>query len=58
MKWEAKAIVHKNEKRIAVWFDNNPDSNARIKKLPQVKWIKTLGAWHIPDTLRNRVNSL
>nr|MBC7611374.1 tyrosine-type recombinase/integrase [Pseudopedobacter sp.] len=54
MKWEAKAIIHHKEKRIAVWFENKPALNARFKKLPNVKWSQTLGAWHVPDTIQNR----
>jgi hypothetical protein len=30
MKWEAKAIIHHKEQRIAVWFENNPSVNARF----------------------------
>ena len=54
MKWTAKAILHKGEARIALYFENTPELNARIRKLPGVAWSRTLGAWHVPDTGENR----
>ena len=54
MQWQAKLIQHKNENRIAVYFDNTAELNARIKKLPDAKWSNTLKAWHVPDTVENR----
>lgn len=49
MKWSAAFITHKKEKRIAVYFDKDPDLIARIKKLEGVRWSATLKAWHLPD---------
>ncbi len=54
MNWQAKPIQHKNEQRIAVYFDNTPTLNARIKKLPDAKWSNSLKAWHVPDNAENR----
>ena len=54
MKWEAKAIIHHKEKRIAVWFPKDVAAIARIKQQPDVKWSKTLNAWHLPDNAINR----
>lgn len=54
MKWKAELIKHKNENRIAVYFEKNTDWNARIKKLPDARWSNTLKAWHLPDTNENR----
>ena len=31
MNWEAKIITHRKEKRIAVYFEKNPELIARIK---------------------------
>lgn len=55
MKWEAKIITHKKEKRIAVYFEKNTDLIARIKKLEGSRWSQSLLAWHVPDTDQNRV---
>lgn len=55
MQWEAKMIKHRNEKRIAVYFEKNADLILRIKKLDGVRWSQTLKAWHLPDTDENRV---
>ncbi|MET0944563.1 MAG: phage integrase N-terminal SAM-like domain-containing protein, partial [Flavobacterium sp.] len=54
MKWEAKMITHKKEKRIAVYFERNDELIARIKKLAGSRWSQTLGVWHLPDTIENR----
>ena len=55
MKWEAKIITHKKEKRIAVYFEKNTEWIARIKKLEGSRWSQTLGVWHLPDTEENRI---
>lgn len=54
MHWKAKIIKHKNENRIAVFFEKNNDWNNRIKKQPGAKWSNSLKAWHLPDTPENR----
>ena len=54
MKWKAKIITHKKEKRIAVYFEKNDEWIARIKKLTGSRWSQTLGTWHLPDTVENR----
>ncbi len=54
MKWEAKVITHKKEKRIAVYFEKDIDLIARIKRLNGSRWSQTLGVWHLPDTEENR----
>ncbi|KAF2327386.1 site-specific tyrosine recombinase/integron integrase [Flavobacterium daemonense] len=54
MNWEAKIIIHKKEKRIAVYFEKNADLITRIKKLTGSRWSQTLGVWHLPDTTENR----
>ena len=54
MNYTAKIIEHKQQKRIAVYYDNNPELIARFKKLPDAKWSATLKVWHLPDTPENR----
>ena len=54
MKWNATIVQHDGDSRIAVYFDSNKDSIQRIKKFVGAKWSKTLGAWHLPDTIENR----
>lgn len=54
MIWKAELIKHKNDNRIAVYFEKNTDWNNRIKKLPDARWSNTLKAWHLPDTNENR----
>jgi site-specific recombinase XerD len=55
MKWEAKLITHRGEKRIAVLFEKKAELIARIKKLEGAVWSQTRGVWHLPDTEENRV---
>jgi integrase/recombinase XerD len=54
MKWEAKIIKHKGEKRIAVLFEKDTDLIARMKQVEGSRWSQTLKAWHLPDTDENR----
>jgi len=54
MKWEAKIITHRKEKRIAIYFEKNIDLIARIKQIEGARWSQTLLAWHLPDTDENR----
>lgn len=55
MNWTAKAIQHKGENRIAVYFEKNADLIARIKKIDGARWSQQKMVWHIPDTEENRV---
>jgi len=55
MKWEAKLIKHRNEKRIAVFFEKRPALIARIKKLEGSTWSHSRQVWHLPDTDAYRV---
>ena len=55
MKWEAKIITHRGNKRIAVYFEKNTEWIARIKEIDGARWSQTLGVWHLPDTLENRI---
>ncbi|MEO8236395.1 MAG: site-specific integrase [Flavobacterium sp.] len=55
MNWTAKPIVHKGEKRIAVYFEKNTDLISRIKKIENARWSQQKLAWHIPDTEENRI---
>lgn len=55
MNWTAKPITHKGEKRIAVYFEKNAELIARIKKLEGARWSQQKMAWHIPDTVENRI---
>ena len=54
MKWSAKIIQHKRERRIAVYFEKNANLIARIKKLEGARWSQSLQAWHLPDTAEHR----
>ena len=55
MKWEAKIITYKKEKRIAVYSEKNAEFIARIKLIEGSRWSQSLVAWHIPDTEENRI---
>jgi integrase/recombinase XerD len=53
--WEAKLIVHREEKRIGIKADDNPYMNGEIRKFNDARWSKTLRCWHVPDTPFNRL---
>ena len=50
MDWEAKHIKHRDESRIAIYFERNVELLAKIKKLDGSKWSQSLKIWHLPDT--------
>jgi site-specific recombinase XerD len=52
--YTAKAIIHRNKARIAVYFENKTELKERFKKLVDARWSATLKAWHLPDTEENR----
>jgi integrase/recombinase XerD len=55
MNWSAKIITHKGSKRIAVYFEKNAELIARIKQIEGARWSQSLVAWHLPDTVENRI---
>lgn len=55
MTWNAKIITHRNQKRIAVYFEKNIELIARIKQFEGSQWSQSLKVWHVPDTLENRL---
>ncbi len=55
MIWTAKLVKHRNQNRIAIYFEKNADWIARIKKLTDARWSVTLNCWHLPDTIENRI---
>ena len=55
MNWTAKPILHKSEKRIAVYFEKNADLIAQIKQIDGARWSQQKTLWHIPDTEENRI---
>lgn len=55
MNWTAKLIKHRNESRIAVYFDKSADLIERIKLIEGARWSQQKTVWHIPDTTENRV---
>ena len=44
----ATKIIHRGESRIKVDFPYNQEIAALIKQIPDAKWSRTYGAWHIP----------
>lgn len=55
MQYRAQIIVHRNQKRIAVWYENDAELISRFRKLEGAKWSATLQVWHIPDNTQNRL---
>lgn len=53
--YKAKLIKHKNENRVAVYFENKPELINRFKKLEGAKWSASLRVWHLPATPANKV---
>lgn len=49
-----RAIVHRNEPRILVQFEQHALLNARMRAVPGCAWSRTFKGWTIPDTPENR----
>jgi len=45
---KASNITHHNELRIRVDFPYNQELVSQLKKIPDTRWSKTFGAWHVP----------
>jgi integrase/recombinase XerD len=46
---KASKIVHKEEERIKIDFPFNQEMASKIRQIPDARWSRTLGAWHIPS---------
>ena len=55
MNWKAQLIKRDGESRIAIYFEKNYDWIDRIKQQEGSRWSQTLGVWHLPDTIENRM---
>lgn len=55
MLWSSKIVKHRKESRIAVYFEKDPEMIAQIKNIAGSRWSQTLCAWHLPDSLENRI---
>src|SRR5664280_582805 len=47
---KATKVTHHKEIRIRVDFPYNSLLTLQLKQIPDAKWSKTMGAWHIPYT--------
>lgn len=47
---KATAVNHANTKRIKVDFPYNIETTDKLKQISDLRWSKTLNAWHIPYT--------
>ena len=41
-------LIHNNQERIRVDFPYNQDLVSKLREIPDARWSKTIGAWHIP----------
>lgn len=46
----AERVVHRDEPRILLKFQKNQTLMSLVRNIPNCKWSKTIGAWHIPDS--------
>jgi len=47
---KATKINHRNETRIRVDFPYNQELVSKLRQIPDTRWSKTMGAWHLPYT--------
>ncbi len=55
MKWSAKIIQHRGERRISVSFEKDQELISWIKTFDGSRWSSTRCVWHLPDTESNRL---
>jgi integrase/recombinase XerD len=55
MKWRAKIIIHRGERRISVSFDIDSELISWIKTFEGSRWSATRRVWHLPDSEENRM---
>ena len=55
MYWDAKAIKHRSESRIAIYCEPTVENLKNIRKIEGARWSQTLRVWHFPDTVENRI---
>jgi site-specific recombinase XerD len=44
-------VTHRGEVRIRVDFPYDAETAAKIRKIENARWSKTMGAWHVPYTV-------
>jgi integrase/recombinase XerD len=54
MKWRAKIIRHRSERRIAIEFEKTDENLRKIRNFEGSTWSQTLKLWLLPDTAENR----
>lgn len=47
---KAMKVTHRHVARIRVDFPYNAEMVLKLRQIPDARWSKTLGAWHIPYT--------
>ena len=47
---KASKTEHKSETRIRIDFAYNAETVSKLKLIPDIRWSRTMGAWHIPYT--------
>jgi integrase/recombinase XerD len=45
---KASKITHRNETRIRVDFPYDQELVSKLRQIPDTRWSKTIGVWHIP----------
>jgi integrase/recombinase XerD len=47
---KASKVTHRNEIRIRIDFSYNAEWVSKLRQIPDARWSKTMGAWHVPYT--------
>jgi integrase/recombinase XerD len=54
MNWKAAPLKHRDENRIALYFENQ-ELIQQVKQINGARWSQQKKLWHIPDTIENRI---
>lgn len=55
MNWKAAPLKHRDEDRIALYFEKNQELIQQVKQIRGARWSQQKKLWHIPDTIENRI---
>ncbi|MFV8364637.1 tyrosine-type recombinase/integrase [Flavobacterium sp. ZT3P35] len=55
MNWKAAPLKHRDENRIALYFEKNQELIQQVKQINGARWSQQKKLWHIPDTIENRI---
>jgi site-specific recombinase XerD len=54
-KIRAEKVIHRQQSRIALYFDYSEEITTEIKKIEGRRWSQTMKCWHVPASSKNEL---